>query len=148
MCCVVNHYEMGVCVADDLDFSSISILQYSLPCIYINTCIYTVECGKSSSVFRLPSYILIHLVDDTQEHSLKLFSLPCSVPPSHSVFLPLPLYVSAYGKWDRCTVQHVLQITVFCFSFYQIRASMKIPPRIPHKLEASLLHATGKCKAF
>jgi len=25
---------------------------------------------------------------------------------------------------------------------------MKIPPRIPHKLEASLLHATGKCKNF
>ncbi|NXH09289.1 F135A protein, partial [Bucco capensis] len=39
-------------------------------------------------------------------------------------------------------------ITVFCFSFYQIRASMKIPPRIPHKLEASLLHATGAELAF
>ncbi|NXC39174.1 F135A protein, partial [Penelope pileata] len=39
-------------------------------------------------------------------------------------------------------------ITVFCFSFYQIRASMKIPPRIPHKLEASLLHATGADLAF
>ncbi|NXE28848.1 F135A protein, partial [Ardeotis kori] len=37
---------------------------------------------------------------------------------------------------------------VFCFSFYQIRASMKIPPRIPHKLEASLLHATGADLAF
>lgn len=48
----------------------------------------------------------------------------------------------------RCTVKHVLQITVFCFSFYQIRASMKIPPRIPHILEASLLHGTGKCKNF
>ncbi|NXU19890.1 F135A protein, partial [Pardalotus punctatus] len=34
-------------------------------------------------------------------------------------------------------------ITVFFFSFYQIRTSMKIPPRIPHKLEASLLHGTG-----
>ncbi|NWW50511.1 F135A protein, partial [Pedionomus torquatus] len=43
---------------------------------------------------------------------------------------------------------HILQITVFCFSFYQIRASMKIPPRIPHKLEASLLHATGADLAF
>ncbi|NXY90629.1 F135A protein, partial [Alcedo cyanopectus] len=32
--------------------------------------------------------------------------------------------------------------------FYQIRASMKIPPRIPHKLEASLLHATGADLAF
>ncbi|NXD83539.1 F135A protein, partial [Halcyon senegalensis] len=42
----------------------------------------------------------------------------------------------------------VLQITAFCFSFYQIRASMKIPPRIPHKLEASLLHATGADLAF
>ncbi|KFP92153.1 Protein FAM135A, partial [Apaloderma vittatum] len=39
-------------------------------------------------------------------------------------------------------------ITVFCFSFYQIRASMKIPPRIPHKLEASLLHATAAELAF
>ncbi|NXG60087.1 F135A protein, partial [Hemiprocne comata] len=39
-------------------------------------------------------------------------------------------------------------ITVFCFSFYQIRASMKIPPRIPHRLEASLLHATGADLAF
>ncbi|NXP48639.1 F135A protein, partial [Heliornis fulica] len=37
---------------------------------------------------------------------------------------------------------------VFCFSFYQIRVSMKIPPRIPHKLEASLLHATGADLAF
>ncbi|NXJ04447.1 F135A protein, partial [Odontophorus gujanensis] len=39
-------------------------------------------------------------------------------------------------------------VTVFFFSFYQIRASMKIPPRIPHKLEASLLHATGADLAF
>ncbi|NXI47355.1 F135A protein, partial [Galbula dea] len=42
----------------------------------------------------------------------------------------------------------VLQITVFCFSFYQIRASMKIPPRIPHILEASLLHCAGADLAF
>uniref|UniRef100_A0A5F9CYE7 Family with sequence similarity 135 member A n=1 Tax=Oryctolagus cuniculus TaxID=9986 RepID=A0A5F9CYE7_RABIT len=33
-------------------------------------------------------------------------------------------------------------------SFYQIRASMKIPPRIPHRVEASLLHATGITLAF
>ncbi|XP_029413669.1 protein FAM135A isoform X7 [Nannospalax galili] len=33
-------------------------------------------------------------------------------------------------------------------SFYQIRASMKIPPRIPHRVEASLLHATGMTLAF
>ncbi|NWJ02569.1 F135A protein, partial [Crypturellus undulatus] len=37
---------------------------------------------------------------------------------------------------------------IFSFSFYQIRASMKIPPRIPHKLEASLLHAAGADLAF
>ncbi|NXY12941.1 F135A protein, partial [Atrichornis clamosus] len=37
---------------------------------------------------------------------------------------------------------------LFCFSFYQIRASMKIPPRIPHKIEASLLHGTGADLAF
>ncbi|XP_057650295.1 protein FAM135A isoform X6 [Chionomys nivalis] len=33
-------------------------------------------------------------------------------------------------------------------SFYQIRASMKIPLRIPHRVEASLLHATGVTLAF
>ncbi|XP_076771260.1 protein FAM135A isoform X12 [Arvicanthis niloticus] len=33
-------------------------------------------------------------------------------------------------------------------SFYQIRASMKIPPRIPHRVEASLLCATGMTLAF
>ncbi|NP_001390020.1 protein FAM135A isoform 4 [Mus musculus] len=33
-------------------------------------------------------------------------------------------------------------------SFYQIRASMKIPARIPHRVEASLLHATGMTLAF
>uniref|UniRef100_A0A2K5ZTU0 Family with sequence similarity 135 member A n=2 Tax=Mandrillus leucophaeus TaxID=9568 RepID=A0A2K5ZTU0_MANLE len=32
--------------------------------------------------------------------------------------------------------------------FYQIRASMKIPSRIPHRVEASLLHATGMTLAF
>uniref|UniRef100_A0A8C9FYZ3 Family with sequence similarity 135 member A n=1 Tax=Pavo cristatus TaxID=9049 RepID=A0A8C9FYZ3_PAVCR len=39
-------------------------------------------------------------------------------------------------------------VDLFQRGFYQIRASMKIPPRIPHKLEASLLHATGKCKTL
>ncbi|XP_036269173.1 protein FAM135A isoform X28 [Pipistrellus kuhlii] len=33
-------------------------------------------------------------------------------------------------------------------SFYQIRASMKIPPRVPHRVEASLFHATGTSLAF
>ncbi|XP_074189263.1 protein FAM135A isoform X9 [Rhinolophus sinicus] len=33
-------------------------------------------------------------------------------------------------------------------SFYQIRASMKIPPRVPHRVEASLLHAAGMTLAF
>lgn len=28
--------------------------------------------------------------------------------------------------------------------FYQIRASMKVPPRIPQRVEASLLHPIGK----
>ncbi|XP_059970636.1 protein FAM135A isoform X6 [Mesoplodon densirostris] len=33
-------------------------------------------------------------------------------------------------------------------SFYQIRASMKIPPRVPHRVEASLLHVAGMTLAF
>uniref|UniRef100_A0A8C6ZBI3 Family with sequence similarity 135 member A n=1 Tax=Nothoprocta perdicaria TaxID=30464 RepID=A0A8C6ZBI3_NOTPE len=39
-------------------------------------------------------------------------------------------------------------VDLFQRGFYQIRASMKIPPRIPHKLEASLLHAPGADLAF
>ncbi|XP_051469191.1 protein FAM135A isoform X3 [Apus apus] len=39
-------------------------------------------------------------------------------------------------------------VDLFQRGFYQIRASMKIPPRIPHKLEASLLQATGADLAF
>nr|KAF6505056.1 family with sequence similarity 135 member A [Rousettus aegyptiacus] len=35
-------------------------------------------------------------------------------------------------------------VDLFQRGFYQIRASMKVPPRVPHRLEASLLHATGK----
>uniref|UniRef100_A0A674GV29 Family with sequence similarity 135 member A n=1 Tax=Taeniopygia guttata TaxID=59729 RepID=A0A674GV29_TAEGU len=34
-------------------------------------------------------------------------------------------------------------VDLFQRGFYQVRASMKIPPRIPHILEASLLHGTG-----
>ncbi|XP_024610314.1 uncharacterized protein LOC112405928, partial [Neophocaena asiaeorientalis asiaeorientalis] len=32
-------------------------------------------------------------------------------------------------------------VDLFQRGFYQIRASMKIPPRVPHRVEASLLHA-------
>ncbi|XP_063083100.1 protein FAM135A isoform X9 [Cavia porcellus] len=39
-------------------------------------------------------------------------------------------------------------VDLFQRGFYQIRASMKIPPRIPHRVEASLLHATGITLAF
>ncbi|XP_004864061.1 protein FAM135A isoform X1 [Heterocephalus glaber] len=39
-------------------------------------------------------------------------------------------------------------VDLFQRGFYQIRASMKIPPRIPHKVEASLLHETGMTLAF
>ncbi|KAM5325391.1 protein FAM135A isoform 8-T8 [Glossophaga mutica] len=33
-------------------------------------------------------------------------------------------------------------------SLYQIRASMKIPPRVPHRVEAHLFHGTGMTLAF
>nr|XP_004653118.2 protein FAM135A isoform X2 [Jaculus jaculus] len=39
-------------------------------------------------------------------------------------------------------------VDLFQRGFYQIRASMKIPPRIPHRVEASLLNATGVALAF
>ncbi|XP_058517585.1 protein FAM135A isoform X5 [Ochotona princeps] len=39
-------------------------------------------------------------------------------------------------------------VDLFQRGFYQIRASMKIPPRIPHRVEASLLHGTGITLAF
>ncbi|XP_057704431.1 protein FAM135A isoform X2 [Corythoichthys intestinalis] len=39
-------------------------------------------------------------------------------------------------------------VDLFQRGFYQIRASMKIPPRVPHKIEASLLHPSGSDLAF
>ncbi|XP_039709152.1 protein FAM135A isoform X5 [Pteropus medius] len=39
-------------------------------------------------------------------------------------------------------------VDLFQRGFYQIRASMKVPPRVPHRLEASLLHAAGMTLAF
>ncbi|XP_036269176.1 protein FAM135A isoform X32 [Pipistrellus kuhlii] len=39
-------------------------------------------------------------------------------------------------------------VDLFQRGFYQIRASMKIPPRVPHRVEASLFHATGTSLAF
>ncbi|XP_048210668.1 protein FAM135A isoform X6 [Perognathus longimembris pacificus] len=39
-------------------------------------------------------------------------------------------------------------VDLFQRGFYQIRASMRIPPRIPHRVEASLLHVTGTSLAF
>ncbi|XP_054412967.1 protein FAM135A isoform X17 [Pongo abelii] len=39
-------------------------------------------------------------------------------------------------------------VDLFQRGFYQIRSSMKIPSRIPHRVEASLLHATGMTLAF
>ncbi|KAM7136046.1 protein FAM135A isoform 6-T6 [Molossus nigricans] len=39
-------------------------------------------------------------------------------------------------------------VDLFQRGFYQIRASMKIPPRVPHRVEASLFHATGMTLAF
>ncbi|XP_072414082.1 protein FAM135A isoform X2 [Chiloscyllium punctatum] len=39
-------------------------------------------------------------------------------------------------------------VDLFQRGFYQIRATMKLPPRIPHKMEASLLNPTGSELAF
>ncbi|XP_061693284.1 protein FAM135A isoform X2 [Syngnathoides biaculeatus] len=39
-------------------------------------------------------------------------------------------------------------VDLFQRGFYQIRASLKIPPRVPHKIEPSLLHPSGSDLAF
>ncbi|XP_051507723.1 protein FAM135A-like isoform X1 [Myxocyprinus asiaticus] len=39
-------------------------------------------------------------------------------------------------------------VDLFQRGFYQIRASMKVPPRVPQRVEASLLHPTGSDLAF
>ncbi|XP_077585845.1 protein FAM135A isoform X2 [Stigmatopora nigra] len=39
-------------------------------------------------------------------------------------------------------------VDLFQRGFYQIRACMKIPPRVPHKIEASLLHPSSSDLAF
>ena len=38
----------------------------------------------------------------------------------------------------------ILKQVVCIFRFYQIRANLKVPPRVPHKVETSLLHPGGK----
>uniref|UniRef100_A0A8C5MLG3 Uncharacterized protein n=1 Tax=Leptobrachium leishanense TaxID=445787 RepID=A0A8C5MLG3_9ANUR len=47
----------------------------------------------------------------------------------------------------RCHL-HDTFFLLFQRGFYQIRVCMKIPPRIPHKIEASLLRASGDDLAF
>ncbi|KAM6916811.1 protein FAM135A isoform 2-T2 [Xenentodon cancila] len=39
-------------------------------------------------------------------------------------------------------------VDLFQRGFYQMRASLKVPPRVPHKVEASLLHPGGSDLAF
>ncbi|CAG09447.1 unnamed protein product [Tetraodon nigroviridis] len=39
-------------------------------------------------------------------------------------------------------------VDLFQRGFYQIRASLKVPPRVPHKVECSLLHPGGSDLAF
>ncbi|XP_073482851.1 protein FAM135A isoform X2 [Aquarana catesbeiana] len=45
-------------------------------------------------------------------------------------------------------LQKFYNVDLFQRGFYQLRASMKIPPRNPHKIEASLLRVTGDDLAF
>uniref|UniRef100_A0A8C5QUC4 Family with sequence similarity 135 member A n=1 Tax=Leptobrachium leishanense TaxID=445787 RepID=A0A8C5QUC4_9ANUR len=45
-------------------------------------------------------------------------------------------------------LQKFYNVDLFQRGFYQIRVCMKIPPRIPHKIEASLLRASGDDLAF
>ncbi|XP_076019078.1 protein FAM135A isoform X2 [Genypterus blacodes] len=39
-------------------------------------------------------------------------------------------------------------VDLFQRGFYQLRASLKVPPRVPHKVETSLLHPAGSDLAF
>ncbi|CAN9499893.1 unnamed protein product [Ophioblennius macclurei] len=39
-------------------------------------------------------------------------------------------------------------VDLFQRGFYQMRASLKVPPRVPHKVETSLLHPAGSDLAF
>ncbi|KAM9317043.1 protein FAM135A [Gastrophryne carolinensis] len=45
-------------------------------------------------------------------------------------------------------LQKFYNVDLFQRGFYQLRASMKIPPRVPHRIEASLLRVTGDDLAF
>lgn len=53
-------------------------------------------------------------------------------PANHS--LNILLLVASGVKWAS---------SVSVFRFYQIRACLKVPPRVPHKVECSLLHPGG-----
>uniref|UniRef100_M4A567 Family with sequence similarity 135 member A n=2 Tax=Xiphophorus TaxID=8082 RepID=M4A567_XIPMA len=39
-------------------------------------------------------------------------------------------------------------VDLFQRGFYQMRGSLKVPPRVPHKVETSLLHPGGSDLAF
>ncbi|XP_062375080.1 protein FAM135A isoform X2 [Sardina pilchardus] len=39
-------------------------------------------------------------------------------------------------------------VDLFQRGFYQLRASLKVPPRVPHRVDASLLHPSGSDLAF
>lgn len=54
----------------------------------------------------------------------------CGLFPFHQAFNDAP---------DRANTK-----CVCIFRFYQIRAGLKVPPRVPHKVETSLLHPGGK----
>ncbi|XP_059557247.1 protein FAM135A isoform X11 [Myotis daubentonii] len=52
------------------------------------------------------------------------------------------------SRTTSSSVRQAVEVAAPGESFYQIRASMKIPPRVPHRVEASLFHATGMSLAF
>ncbi|KAK3507340.1 hypothetical protein QTP70_014840 [Hemibagrus guttatus] len=57
---------------------------------------------------------------------------------------------------SMCEVQATVEFSVelhkfynvdlFQRGFYQVRGTMKVPPRIPHRIETSLLHPSRSCQ--
>ncbi|XP_032265425.1 protein FAM135A isoform X6 [Phoca vitulina] len=80
-------------------------------------------------IFFSPTYTKVLLPDLSSEYKLKMTEVQAMVEFS-------------------VELNKFYNVDLFQRGFYQIRASMKIPPRVPHRVEASLLHAAGMTLAF
>lgn len=120
-------------------------------------------CLKTS--YRLPASCVFHF-------SCHLTPKLAETPSPHSHLISRFKNMGLSHKWPWESAHHLLihcisfrepndsvnlwwlftsmfKWKVVCiFRFYQIRGSLKVPPRVPHKVECSLLHPGGNYVSY